>query len=146
MMKSIIIPEFRSTSTSDLIIIRENSRRVTYTRWREPEFHVYTCLLALEPSKRDDSKRKTREDRDVGMAKVVACTVIRAKRFVINIAPVGGERRTRNEREQESGGISRWTFRPTGERMERSTGLNIPGWEPPTTCEHASKNVETRDL
>lgn len=86
------------------------------------------------------------------MAKVVACTVIRAKRFVINIAPVGGERRTRNEREQESGGISldgRLANRRTKLReklWKGQPGLNIPGWEPPTTCEHASKNVETRDL
>lgn len=67
------------------------------------------------------------------MAKVVACTVIRAKRFVINIAPVGGERRTRNEREQESGGISldgrfgQQENEATGETMERSAGVKYSG-------------------
>lgn len=69
------------------------------------------------------------------MAKVVACTVIRAKRFVINIAPVGGERRTRNEREQESGGISldgrfgqqEENEEATGETMERSAGVKYSG-------------------
>lgn len=67
------------------------------------------------------------------MAKVVACTVIRAKRFVINIAPVGRERRTRNEREQESGGISldgrfgQQENEATGETMERSAGVKYSG-------------------